>query len=45
VLALPLVLWAHRANIRRLLHGEEPRITIGGRRARVGEHTDGEDRG
>ena len=45
MLALPLVLWAHRANIRRLLHGEEARITIGGRRARVGEHTDGEDRG
>jgi glycerol-3-phosphate acyltransferase PlsY len=27
--AIVLVFWAHRANIRRLMHGEEPKITIG----------------
>ena len=44
VLALPLVLWAHRANIRRLLRGEEPRITIGRGSGSAEEHTDREDR-
>ena len=45
LLAVPLVMWAHRANIRRLLHGEEPRITIGRRKEVPGEHADGGDRG
>jgi glycerol-3-phosphate acyltransferase PlsY len=29
VVAVPLVFWSHRANLRRLLHGEESRITMG----------------
>jgi glycerol-3-phosphate acyltransferase PlsY len=29
VIAVPLILWSHRANIVRLLHGQEPRITMG----------------
>jgi glycerol-3-phosphate acyltransferase PlsY len=29
VVAVPLVVWAHRTNITRLLRGEEPRITMG----------------
>ena len=44
LLAVPLVIWAHRANIRRLLHGEEPRITIGRGSGPAEEHTDREDR-
>lgn len=30
---VPLVLWAHRSNIRRIVRGEEPRITMGRRRS------------
>jgi glycerol-3-phosphate acyltransferase PlsY len=29
LVAIPLILWSHRANIGRLLRGEEPRITMG----------------
>jgi glycerol-3-phosphate acyltransferase PlsY len=29
LLGVPLVFWAHRTNIRRLMRGEEPRTTIG----------------
>lgn len=29
VVAIPLIVWSHRANIRRLLRGDEPRITMG----------------
>jgi len=29
LVVVPLVLWSHRTNIRRLLHGEERRITMG----------------
>ena len=29
LVVLPVVVWSHRANIGRLLHGEEPRITMG----------------
>lgn len=29
VAAVPLVTWAHRSNIRRLVRGEEPRVTMG----------------
>jgi glycerol-3-phosphate acyltransferase PlsY len=43
--ALPFVLWAHRGNIRRLLRGEEPRITIGRRKGTANERDDGGDRG
>ena len=28
-LAIPLIAWTHRSNIVRLVHGEEPRITMG----------------
>lgn len=28
-LAVPLIVWSHRANIARLIRGEEPRITMG----------------
>lgn len=34
-IAFVLVVWSHRANITRLLHGEEPRITMG--RGRIGK--------
>jgi glycerol-3-phosphate acyltransferase PlsY len=39
--AIVLVFWAHRANIRRLMHGEEPKITIG---RRTGANGAGEGR-
>lgn len=29
LVVLPVVVWSHRANLVRLLHGEEPRITMG----------------
>lgn len=29
IAVVPVVVWSHRANIGRLLHGEEPRITMG----------------
>ena len=38
VIAIPLILWSHRANIVRVLHGEEPRITMG--RAAAGRGKD-----
>jgi glycerol-3-phosphate acyltransferase PlsY len=34
LLAVPLVFWAHRSNIRRLMRGEEPRTTMGKARSR-----------
>jgi glycerol-3-phosphate acyltransferase PlsY len=39
VVAIPLVVWAHRTNIKRLLRGEEPKITMG----RPAEHQGGSD--
>lgn len=35
-LAVPLIFFAHRANIGRLLRGEEPRVTMGRRTSRKG---------
>jgi glycerol-3-phosphate acyltransferase PlsY len=29
LVVLPVVVWSHRANVVRLLHGQEPRITMG----------------
>jgi acyl phosphate:glycerol-3-phosphate acyltransferase len=40
--AVPLIVWAHRSNIGRLMRGEEPRITMGrAKRPRSGPGPDG----
>lgn len=36
VIAVPWIFFAHRSNIRRLLRGEEPRVTMGRRTSRKG---------
>lgn len=36
VVAVPWIFFAHRSNIRRLLRGEEPRVTMGRRNSRKG---------
>jgi glycerol-3-phosphate acyltransferase PlsY len=43
LVVLPLVVWAHRSNIRRLVHGEEPKITIGRPKGARGPGEGGDD--